>query len=73
MQFSIEAKLEVEDSPNSAGVAVDAVRAAKLAADRGVGGPVSGVCAYLFKAPPVPCPDAEAEVRMTRFADGPEE
>jgi len=67
MPFTIEAKLSVEDSPNSAGIAVDAVRAAKVAADRGLGGPVDEVCAYLFKAPPRPRDDADADATMTRF------
>lgn len=68
MPFSIEAKLSVEDSPNSAGVAVDAVRAAKVAADRGIAGPVTAVCPFLFKAPPETCGDDEAIGRMRVFA-----
>ncbi len=71
MPFSIEAKLSVEDSPNSAGIAVDALRAAKVAADRGIGGPVHDVCGYLFKTPPRPESDAVADELMTRFADEP--
>jgi myo-inositol-1-phosphate synthase len=69
MPFVIEAKLEVEDSPNSAGVAVDALRAAKIAADRGIGGPVDGACALLFKTPPVSCADAEAAAQFSMFVD----
>jgi myo-inositol-1-phosphate synthase len=68
MPFSIEAKLTVEDSPNSAGIAVDAVRAAKVAADRGIKGPVHDVCGYLFKTPPQPTSDAVADELMSRFA-----
>jgi len=68
MPFSIEAKLEVEDSPNSAGVAIDAIRAAKTAADRGIGGPVHDACAYLFKIPATPSSDREAEELIDRFS-----
>jgi myo-inositol-1-phosphate synthase len=68
MPFSIEAKLEVEDSPNSAGIAIDAIRAAKTARDRGIGGPVHDACAYLFKIPPTPHADPEAEALITRFS-----
>jgi len=68
MPFSIEAKLTVEDSPNSAGVAVDALRAAKLAKDRGIAGPVVEVCPFLFKRPPIPRPDSEAKEMILNFA-----
>jgi myo-inositol-1-phosphate synthase len=68
MPFSIEAKLEVEDSPNSAGIAIDAIRAAKAAAERGIGGPVNDACAYLFKIPPVPASDQDAEQLINAFA-----
>jgi myo-inositol-1-phosphate synthase len=50
---NLEYKLEVWDSPNSAGVIIDAVRAAKIALDRGIAGPVSAPCAYFLKSPPV--------------------
>ena len=53
MPFSVEMKLKVEDSPNSAGVAINAIRATKTAFDRGVYGVVNEVCPYLFKNPPV--------------------
>lgn len=53
MPFSIEVKLKVEDSPNSAGVAINAIRVAKFAADIGVYGVVEDVCSYLFKNPPI--------------------
>ena len=51
--LNLELKLEVWDSPNSAGVIIDAVRCAKLALDRGVGGPLLGPSAYFMKSPPV--------------------
>lgn len=56
----LEAKLEVCDSPNSAGVVVDIIRIAKLALDRKIGGPVADVCAFYMKSPPVPLDDDEA-------------
>jgi myo-inositol-1-phosphate synthase len=68
MPFIIEAKLSVEDSPNSAGVAIDAVRAAKVALDRGLSGPVNDVCGYLFKTPPIRYPDAAAAALIERFS-----
>ncbi|MEE8168756.1 MAG: inositol-3-phosphate synthase, partial [Candidatus Hydrothermarchaeales archaeon] len=65
--LTIDVKLSVEDSPNSAGVAVDAVRATKLAMDRGIGGPLNGVSAYFFKHPPVQYPDAVAKQLVEEF------
>ena len=58
--LTIEMKLEVWDSPNSAGVIIDAVRCAKLAKDRGIGGPLIGPCAYFMKSPPVQFSDEMA-------------
>src|SRR5262249_957468 len=58
--LNLELKLEVWDSPNSAGVIIDAVRCAKLALDRGVGGPLLGPSAYFMKSPPVQFRDEEA-------------
>src|SRR5690242_5375945 len=55
--LAIELKLEVWDSPNSAGVVIDAVRCAKLAMDRGIGGPIVGPSAYFMKSPPHQFPD----------------
>ena len=55
--LNLEYKLEVWDSPNSAGVIIDAVRAAKIAKDRGIGGPVIPASAYLMKSPPQQLPD----------------
>ena len=62
---SLEYKLEVWDSPNSAGVAIDAIRAAKLALDAGIGGPLEA--AYFMKSPPVQYPDPEARELLDRF------
>ncbi|MDI2099106.1 inositol-3-phosphate synthase [Ruicaihuangia caeni] len=64
---SLEYKLEVWDSPNSAGVVIDAVRAAKLALDRGVGGPVEAASAYFMKSPPVQHPDHIARELLEQF------
>jgi myo-inositol-1-phosphate synthase len=58
--LNVELKLEVWDSPNSAGVIIDAVRCAKLALDRGIGGPLLGPSAYFMKSPPVQYRDEEA-------------
>jgi myo-inositol-1-phosphate synthase len=66
----VELKLEVHDSPNSAGVIIDAVRCAKLAMDRGVGGPVTPACAYFMKSPPVQYRDEEARQMVEDFAAG---
>jgi len=65
--MSIELKLEVWDSPNSAGVVVDAVRCCKLALDRGVGGALSGPSAYFMKSPPVQYPDDVARQMTEEF------
>jgi myo-inositol-1-phosphate synthase len=62
-----EVKLEVWDSPNSAGVVIDAVRCAKLALDRGEGGPLIGPSSYFMKSPPVQFADHEARRRMLEF------
>jgi myo-inositol-1-phosphate synthase len=58
--LTIEAKLEVWDSPNSAGIVIDAVRCCKLALNRGEGGPLIGPSAYLMKSPPEQYPDPVA-------------
>lgn len=68
--LNIELKLEVWDSPNSAGVVIDAVRCARLALDRGIGGPLVGPSSYFMKAPPEQFTDAEARARTLRFAAG---
>ncbi|HEU4987457.1 MAG TPA: inositol-3-phosphate synthase [Rhizobiaceae bacterium] len=71
--INAELKLEVWDSPNSAGVVIDAVRCAKLALDRGVGGALVGPSSYFMKSPPEQFTDAEARVRTLRFISGEEE
>jgi myo-inositol-1-phosphate synthase len=66
--LNMELKLEVWDSPNSAGVIIDAVRCAKLALDRGIGGPLLGPSAYFMKSPPVQYRDEEAREMVESFA-----
>ncbi len=70
--LTIELKLEVWDSPNSAGVVIDAIRCAKLALDRGIGGPLLGPSAYFMKSPPVQMSDHEAREAVERFIQGEE-
>ena len=66
----LEARLSVEDSPNSAGVAIDGIRLAKLALDRGLGGPVEAASAYLMKHPPRQMRDSEAHRKIAEFIAG---
>ena len=66
----IEARLSVEDSPNSAGVAIDGIRLAKVALDRGIGGPLEGASAYLMKSPPRQMRDSEARDLIASFVAG---
>ncbi|HEX6012474.1 MAG TPA: inositol-3-phosphate synthase [Geminicoccaceae bacterium] len=68
--LTCELKLEVWDSPNSAGVVIDAVRCAKLALDRGVGGALYGPSGYFMKSPPQQYTDAEARRRTEGFIRG---
>jgi myo-inositol-1-phosphate synthase len=68
--LNIELKLEVWDSPNSAGVIIDAVRCCKIALDRGIGGPLDGPSAYFMKSPAVQHHDDEAREMVERFAAG---
>ncbi|HEX5937949.1 MAG TPA: inositol-3-phosphate synthase [Actinomycetota bacterium] len=68
--ISVEMKLEVWDSPNSAGVVIDAVRTAKLAMDRGIGGPLIGPSAYFMKSPPVQFSDDAARDMVESFILG---
>jgi len=63
----VDLKLEVWDSPNSAGIVIDAVRCAKLALDRGIGGPLIGPSAYFMKSPPVQYPDDVAQQMVGAF------
>ena len=68
--LNIELKLEVWDSPNSAGVIIDAVRCCKVALDRGIGGPLAGPSAYFMKSPAVQYHDDEAREMVEEFARG---
>jgi myo-inositol-1-phosphate synthase len=68
--LTVELKLEVHDSPNSAGVIIDAVRCAKIAMDRGIGGPLHGPSAYFMKSPPVQYRDEEAHRMVEAYAAG---
>jgi myo-inositol-1-phosphate synthase len=68
--LNLEYKLEVWDSPNSAGVIIDAVRAAKIALDRGLAGPVEPACAYFMKSPPVQYADDVAREAVEAFIRG---
>ncbi|CAB4950948.1 unannotated protein [freshwater metagenome] len=68
--LNLELKLEVWDSPNSAGVIIDAVRCVKVALDRGIGGPLLGASAYFMKSPPVQYTDDEAREMVEEFATG---
>jgi myo-inositol-1-phosphate synthase len=67
--LNLELKLEVWDSPNSAGVVIDAVRCAKLGLDRGIGGALTGPCSYFMKSPPQQFTDQEARRRLLDFVD----
>jgi myo-inositol-1-phosphate synthase len=65
--LTFEAKLEVWDSPNSAGIVIDAVRCCKLALNHGIGGPLNGPSAYLMKSPPEQYPDPVARQMTEEF------
>ncbi|MFQ5862634.1 MAG: inositol-3-phosphate synthase [Candidatus Brocadiales bacterium] len=69
--MSLELRLSVEDSPNSAGVIVDAIRAAKVALDRSLSGPIIQASAYLFKSPVKQFDDSEAREMLKMFARQP--
>ncbi|WP_030106400.1 inositol-3-phosphate synthase [Actinoalloteichus caeruleus] len=68
--LNLEYKLEVWDSPNSAGIIIDAVRAAKIAKDRGVAGPVYSASSYLMKSPPTQYSDSVARDKVESFIRG---
>lgn len=70
--MSLELRLSVEDSPNSAGVIADAIRAAKTALDRRLAGPIVEASAYLFKSPVRQFDDSQAREMLRRFAAGAE-
>ncbi|THV40625.1 inositol-3-phosphate synthase [Glycomyces buryatensis] len=68
--LNAELKLEVWDSPNSAGVIIDALRAAKIAKDRGIGGPVESASSYFMKSPAKQFSDEEARISVDNFIEG---
>jgi myo-inositol-1-phosphate synthase len=68
--LNLEYKLEVWDSPNSAGIIIDAVRAAKIAKDRGIGGPILSASSYFMKSPPEQYSDDEARRAVEDFIRG---
>jgi len=68
--LSLEYKLEVWDSPNSAGIIIDALRAAKIAKDRGIGGPILSASSYFMKSPPVQYSDDQARTAVEAFIAG---
>ncbi len=70
--LKLECKLEVWDSPNSAGVVIDAVRCCKIAKDRGAAGAIVGPCSYFMKSPPEQFDDDEARRRVEAFIRGEE-
>lgn len=68
--IDLELRLSVEDSPNSAGSAIDAIRCAKIALDRAIGGPLEAISAYIMKHPPIQMPEAEARRLVEEFVAG---
>jgi len=68
--LSLDLKLEVWDSPNSAGIVIDAVRCIKLALDRGIGGPLIAPSSYFMKSPPIQYSDSEARDMVEAFIAG---
>ena len=70
--LNMELKLEVWDSPNSAGVVIDAVRCAKIAKDRGISGPITAPSSYFMKSPLIQYTDDEARQLVEDFIAGEE-
>jgi myo-inositol-1-phosphate synthase len=68
--LNLEYKLEVWDSPNSAGIIIDAIRAAKIAKDRGIGGPILSASTYFMKSPPVQMEDQKGRAQLEAFIRG---
>ncbi|MCM8775179.1 MAG: inositol-3-phosphate synthase [Candidatus Omnitrophica bacterium] len=68
--MNLELRLSVEDSPNSAGCAIDAIRCCKLARERKIGGPLISISAYTMKHPPKQIPDTEARDLVKKFIQG---
>lgn len=69
-RIEAEVRLSVQDSPNSAGIVIDAVRCAKLGLERGLGGPLEAPSAYFMKRPPTQLPDHEAYLALEAFISG---
>jgi myo-inositol-1-phosphate synthase len=67
--FNLELRLSVEDSPNNAGVAIDAIRCAKLALDNKIGGPLKEISAFTMKHPPIQIRDSEAIMLLERWIE----
>jgi myo-inositol-1-phosphate synthase len=68
--LNLELKLEVWDSPNSAGIVIDAIRCCKLALERGLGGSMVAPCACFMKSPPIQYTDDEARRMLDEFITG---
>jgi len=68
--YNMEVRLEVDDKANSAGIVIDAIRLAKIALDRGVGGPIIPASAYLMKHPLEQMPDVQAKKDCEKFVEG---
>jgi len=68
--MNLELRLSVEDSPNSAGCVIDAIRCCKLAIDRGIGGPLTSISSYTMKHPPVQYTDDVAARMVDEFIAG---
>lgn len=68
--MNLELRLSVEDSPNSAGVVIDGIRATKIALDKGISGPLISISSYIFKHPPQQFPDSVAKEMVEEFIKG---
>jgi myo-inositol-1-phosphate synthase len=68
--MDLELRLSVQDSPNSAGVTIDAIRCCRLARDRNIGGPLTSMSAFGMKHPPIQYSDSEAKDLVNRFIEG---
>ncbi len=68
--YNMEVRLEVDDKANSAGIVIDAIRLAKLAIERGLGGPIIPACAYLMKHPPKQMSDPDARNELENYLNG---
>ncbi len=68
--YNMEVRLDVDDKANSAGIVIDAIRLAKIALDRGVGGPIKPASAYLMKHPIEQMPDVKAKKACEDFVEG---